>query len=178
MTTRTRSTEHIARADVRRKLTTAPPIPAKPTKKKAPNEPTDRAWRYRKRGFPKKNEPKRTQTNPTRRILFSVAQPPPAGGNRQPYPPPSSLRPLVSSLQYLVSRRCGPAAPGWGDSTTTPEGGCATWGGGLVWVRFFPGNRVFDSARPDRWVRLARFFCWFCGSLRRGHAFPARRGAR
>jgi hypothetical protein len=38
---------------------------AKNNKKKAPNEPTDPPWRYRKRGFPQKNEPKRTQTNPT-----------------------------------------------------------------------------------------------------------------
>jgi hypothetical protein len=38
------------------------------TKKKLPNEPTDRAWRYQKRGFPQKNEPKQTQTNPPRRV--------------------------------------------------------------------------------------------------------------
>jgi hypothetical protein len=30
-------------------------------KKKLPNEPTDQAWRYRKRGFALKNEPKQTQ---------------------------------------------------------------------------------------------------------------------
>ena len=33
---------------------------AKNNKKKAPNEPTDPPWRYRKRGFPQKNEPKQT----------------------------------------------------------------------------------------------------------------------
>ena len=30
--------------------------------------------------------------------------------------------------------------------------------GGLVWVRFFDANRVFDSARAGNWVRLASFF--------------------
>jgi hypothetical protein len=60
MTRPTRSAEQITPDYVCRKRTTAPPIPPK-TKKNMPNEPTDQAWRYRKRGFPQKNEPK---TNP------------------------------------------------------------------------------------------------------------------
>jgi hypothetical protein len=46
------------RSDCYRKMELAP-------KKKMRNEPTDPPWRYRKRGFPQKNEPKRTQ-HPTR----------------------------------------------------------------------------------------------------------------
>jgi hypothetical protein len=58
-------------------------------KKNMRNEATDQAWRYQERGFPQKNEPKRTQYFSHRRVPLAacppvqvrLAQPPPAGGD-------------------------------------------------------------------------------------------------
>jgi hypothetical protein len=70
----------------------------KTNKKKMRNEPTDRAWRYRKRGFREKNEPKRTQQ---RRVPLAAC--PPVLNDQNPM---SSGTPRAATATY-----CGTGFP-------------------------------------------------------------------
>ncbi len=76
---------------------------AKTTKKKLPNEPIFPSWRYRKRRFDRKNEPKRTQNEPNKRPKNTHTNPnePKTNPNEARQPPRQHRRPAQDAWQAL-----------------------------------------------------------------------------